>query len=33
MPDSLRRLAPLTGIVFAVLLVVTFSDTKHSRCP
>jgi hypothetical protein len=25
MPDSLRRLAPLTGIVFAVLLVVTFS--------
>ena len=25
MPDSLRRLAPLTGIVFAVLLVVTFT--------
>ena len=25
MPDSLRRLAPLTGIVFAALLVVTFS--------
>ena len=25
MPDSLRRLAPLTGIVFAVLLAVTFS--------
>ncbi len=25
MPASLRRLAPLTGIVFAVLLVVTFS--------
>jgi hypothetical protein len=25
MPDSLRRLAPLSGIVFAVLLVVTFS--------
>ena len=25
MPDSLRRLAPLTGIVFAVLLVVTFA--------
>lgn len=24
MPDSLRRLAPLTGIVFAVLLVVAF---------
>jgi hypothetical protein len=24
MPESLRRLAPLTGIVFAVLLVVTF---------
>ena len=24
MPDSLRRLAPLTGIVFAALLVVTF---------
>ena len=26
MPDSLRRLAPLTGIVFAVLLVVTFTS-------
>jgi hypothetical protein len=25
MPDSLRRLAPLTGIVFAALLVVTFT--------
>ena len=25
MPDSLRRLAPLTGIVFAALLVVTFA--------
>jgi len=25
MPDSLRRLAPLTGIVFAVLLAVTFT--------
>jgi hypothetical protein len=24
MPDSLRRLAPLTGVVFAVLLAVTF---------
>jgi hypothetical protein len=24
MPDSMRRLAPLTGIVFAALLVVTF---------
>ena len=39
MPDSLRRLAPLTGIVFAVLLVVTFTtpstpdvhDTGQSR--
>ena len=26
MPASLRRLAPLTGIVFAVLLVVTFAS-------
>jgi hypothetical protein len=26
MPDSLRRLAPLSGIVFAALLVVTFSS-------
>ncbi len=26
MPASLRRLAPLTGIVFAVLLVVTFTS-------
>ena len=26
MSDSLRRLAPLTGIVFAVLLVVTFAS-------
>jgi len=26
MPDSLRRLAPLTGIVFAVLLAVTFTS-------
>ena len=24
MPDSLRRLAPLTGVVFAVLLATTF---------
>jgi hypothetical protein len=26
MPESLRRLAPLTGIVFAVLLAITFSS-------
>ncbi len=26
MPDSLRRLAPLTGIVFAVLLAITFTS-------
>ncbi len=26
MPQSLRRLAPLSGIVFAALLVVTFSS-------
>jgi hypothetical protein len=26
MPDSLRRLAPLTGVVFAALLVVTFAS-------
>jgi hypothetical protein len=30
MPDSLRRLAPLTGIVFAALLVVTFFFTPSA---
>lgn len=30
MPDSLRRLAPLTGIGFAALLVVTFFFTPSS---
>jgi len=30
MPDSLRRLAPLTGVVFAVLLAVTFILTWNT---
>jgi hypothetical protein len=30
MPDSLRRLAPLTGVVFAVLLVFTFILTWNT---
>ncbi len=30
MPDSLRRLAPLSGVVFAVLLAVTFTLTSNT---
>ena len=33
MPQSLRRLAPLSGIVFAALLVVTFSSPSTPGRP